>query len=90
MKLYPRNPDLDPQLVWKGEDERDDQDLEIPILPIYTREKIHPQAIILDIRDSAKKDQPGTILSFRRSSVAGCKVVTTHSSYLLRIIGVRV
>ena len=22
-KLYPRNPDLDPQLVWKGKDEQD-------------------------------------------------------------------
>jgi len=61
MKLYPRNPDLEPQLVWKGKDEQDNQNLEIPILPIYTQEKIHPQAIIQDILDSAKKDQPGTI-----------------------------
>jgi hypothetical protein len=83
MKLYPRNPDDYPQLVWKGKDEQDNQDLEIPILPIYTQEKIHPLAIIQDILDSAKKDQPGTILSFQRVSVAGCEVVTTQSSCLL-------
>jgi len=59
MKLYPRKPDLEPQLIWKGKDEQDNQD--IPILPIYTQEKIHPQAIIQDIRETAKKDQPGTI-----------------------------
>ncbi len=61
MKLYPRNPDLDPQLVWKGKDEQDNQDLEVPILPIYTQEKIHPQAIIQNIRESAKQDVPTTI-----------------------------
>ena len=44
--LYPRDPDLDPQLVWKGKDRQDRQPLEVPILPIYIQEKIHPQALI--------------------------------------------
>jgi adenine-specific DNA-methyltransferase len=44
--LYPRDPSLDPQLVWKGKDEQDRQDLAVPIVPIYIQEKIHPQAII--------------------------------------------
>jgi adenine-specific DNA-methyltransferase len=35
MKLYPRNPDLVPQLVWRGKDEQDSQDLEVPMVPIY-------------------------------------------------------
>src|SRR2546426_11420057 len=44
--LYPRDPSLDPQLVWKGKDEQDRKDLAVPIVPIYIQEKIHPQAII--------------------------------------------
>jgi|GEM_PF-2846074 len=32
---YPRNPDLDPQLVWKGKDEQDSADLEVTAPPIY-------------------------------------------------------
>ncbi|MHB8399577.1 MAG: DNA methylase, partial [Candidatus Limnocylindrales bacterium] len=27
---YPRDPSLDPQLVWKGKDEQDAADLEVP------------------------------------------------------------
>ena len=49
---YPRNPDLDPQLVWRGKDQQDSQPLEIPAVPIYIQEKIHPQAIIEDFRAS--------------------------------------
>jgi adenine-specific DNA-methyltransferase len=44
--LYPRDPSLDPQLVWKGKDEQDRSDLAVPAVPIYIQEKIHPQAII--------------------------------------------
>jgi adenine-specific DNA-methyltransferase len=44
--LYPRDPSLDPQLVWKGKDEQDRVDLAVPVVPIYIQEKIHPQAII--------------------------------------------
>jgi len=33
---YPRNPDLDPQLVWKGKDAQDSADLEVTAPPIYT------------------------------------------------------
>jgi adenine-specific DNA-methyltransferase len=44
--LYPRDPSLDPQLVWKGKDKQDREDLTVPVVPIYIQEKIHPQAII--------------------------------------------
>ena len=44
--LYPRDPSLDPQLVWKGKDDQDREDLAVPVVPIYIQEKIHPQAII--------------------------------------------
>jgi adenine-specific DNA-methyltransferase len=32
--LYPRDPSLDPQLVWKGKDEQDRAALEVPVVPI--------------------------------------------------------
>lgn len=48
--LYPRDPSLDPQLVWKGKDEQDASPLEVPVVPIYIQEKIHPQALIDDFR----------------------------------------
>ena len=51
--LYPRNPDLDPQLVWRGKDEQDASDLEVPSVPIYIQEKIHPHAIIEDFNTCA-------------------------------------
>jgi adenine-specific DNA-methyltransferase len=51
--LYPRDPSLDPQLVWKGKDDQDKNDLSVPIVPIYIQEKIHPQALIEDFRAHA-------------------------------------
>jgi len=53
--LYPRDPSLDPQLVWKGKDEQDQEDLAVPVVPIYIQEKIHPQAIINAL---PRKEQP--------------------------------
>jgi adenine-specific DNA-methyltransferase len=53
--LYPRDPSLDPQLVWKGKDEQDRKELAVPVVPIYIQEKIHPQAIIDDVMAQAKK-----------------------------------
>ncbi|MEO8679318.1 MAG: hypothetical protein ABI665_09750 [Vicinamibacterales bacterium] len=50
--LYPRDPSLDPQLVWKGKDEQDQADLAVPVVPIYIQDKVHPQAIIEHLRDT--------------------------------------
>mgnify|MGYP003587362502 CR=1 FL=1 len=55
--VYARDPSLDPQLVWKGKDEQDKKALIVPAVPIYIQEKIHPQAIIEDLRAEAKKAQ---------------------------------
>ena len=54
--LYPRDPSLDPQLVWKGKDEQDREDLAVPVVPVYIQEKIHPQAIIDAL---PRTEQPG-------------------------------
>jgi adenine-specific DNA-methyltransferase len=61
--LYARDPSLDPQLVWKGKDEQDRQALEVPAVPIYIQEKIHPHALIEDLRAEAKKNGQGESLS---------------------------
>ena len=50
---YPRDPSLDPQLVWRGKDEQDAEDLAVPAVPIYIQEKIHPKAIIDTLRAEA-------------------------------------
>ena len=54
-RLYARDPSLDPQLVWKGKDAQDRQPLSVPNVPIYIQEKIHPQAIIEDLRSQSAK-----------------------------------
>jgi adenine-specific DNA-methyltransferase len=48
--LYPRDPSLDPQLVWKGKDDQDRADLAVPVVPIYIQEKIHPRYLIEQLR----------------------------------------
>lgn len=58
-KLYPRDPSLDPQLVWKGKDEQDREDLAVPSVPIYIQEKIQPQAIIENVRKQAGRSGHG-------------------------------
>jgi adenine-specific DNA-methyltransferase len=55
---YKRDPSLDPQLVWKGKDEQDAADLEVPAPPIYIQEKIQPQVIIDDVRQRASRRKP--------------------------------
>ena len=37
---YPRNTDLDPQLVWRGKDEQDWSDLVVPAPPLYIQEAL--------------------------------------------------
>jgi adenine-specific DNA-methyltransferase len=59
--LYPRDPSLDPQLVWKGKDEQDAADLEVPAVPVYIQEKIHPKHIIEDLRAQANKGKPAQL-----------------------------
>jgi len=64
--LYPRDPSLDPQLVWKGKDEQDREDLAVAVVPIYIQEKIHPQAIIdaLPRIEQAGDNQPNLFADF--------------------------
>src|SRR5688500_1495280 len=59
---YPRNTDLDPQLVWRGKDEQDWSDLVAPAPPLYIQEKVHPKVLIDDLlrqsRQRSDTEQP--------------------------------
>jgi adenine-specific DNA-methyltransferase len=51
-----RNPDLDPQLVWRGKDVQDWSELVVPAPPLFIQEKVHPKALIDDlVRRSATR-----------------------------------
>ena len=66
-----RNKDLDPQLVWRGKDEQDWSDLVVQAPPLYIQEKIHPKAIIDDLKRQA--ESRGT----RRLSNWTCLLIST-------------
>jgi len=45
-----RNRDLDPQLVWRGKDQQDWSDLVVHAPPLYIQDKVHPKALIDDLK----------------------------------------
>lgn len=53
-----RNHDLDPQLVWRGKDVADWSDLVVEAPPLYIQEKIHPKALIEDLKRASQRDEP--------------------------------
>lgn len=52
-----RNRDLDPQLVWRGKDVADWSDLIVEAPPLYIQEKIHPKALIEDLKRASTRDE---------------------------------
>lgn len=61
---YPRNTDLDPQLVWRGKDDQDWSDLVVQAPPLFIQEKVHPKVLIDDLirqtAERAKQEAPDT------------------------------
>jgi adenine-specific DNA-methyltransferase len=55
---YPRNADLDPQLMWRGKDEQNWTDLVVKAPPLYIQEKVHPKALIDDLQRQMQSQQP--------------------------------
>ena len=51
---YPRNSDLDPQIVWRGKDDQDWSDLVVHAPTVYIQEKVHPKVLIDDLLKQAK------------------------------------
>jgi adenine-specific DNA-methyltransferase len=52
-----RNPDLDPQLVWRGKDVLDWSDLVVHAPPLYIQEKVHPKVLIDDLRKRTQEQE---------------------------------
>ena len=54
---YPRNTDLDPQLVWRGKDEQDWTDLVVQAPPLYIQERVHPKVLVDDLLRQSRQTQ---------------------------------
>ena len=52
-----RNPDLDPQFVWRGKDVADWSDLVVPAPPLFIQEKVHPKALVDDLLRQSKENK---------------------------------
>src|ERR1700690_2980673 len=52
-----RNRDLDPQLVWRGKEEKDWSDLGTQAPPRYIQEKVPPKVLIADLLRRSKADK---------------------------------
>ncbi|MCY3800695.1 MAG: site-specific DNA-methyltransferase [Chloroflexi bacterium] len=52
-----RNPDLDPQLVWRGKDTSDWTDLVTTAPPLYIQEKVSPKALIDDLQKVGQRQE---------------------------------
>ena len=50
----------DAQLVWRGKDRQDWSDLVVNVPPLYIQEKIHPKAIIDDLKRQTAKTREAT------------------------------
>ena len=53
-----RNPDLDPQLVWRGKD-IDQTEITVDAQPLYLQKQVHPKAIIEDLRRGGQRNGEG-------------------------------
>ena len=49
-----RNPDLDPQLVWRGKDVLEWSDVVVQAPPLFIQEKVHPKVLIDDLVQRTK------------------------------------
>ena len=61
---YPRNVDLDPQLVWRGKDAQDQGDLYVQTPPLFIQEKVHPKALIDELlRETRERQHEAGLIS---------------------------
>src|SRR5258708_1004219 len=54
---YPRNNDLDPQLVWRGKDEQDWSDFVVHAPPLYIQEKVQPKVLVDELLRATKEHE---------------------------------
>jgi len=53
---FSRNRDIDPQVVWRGKDEQDLNDLVVQAPPIFIQEKVHPKFLIDELQRQSKAE----------------------------------
>ena len=78
---YPRNTDLDPQLVWRGKDAQDQSDLTAHAPPLYIQEKVHPKALINDLVASSQwsvASRQGAVASSQETRATGDRPQATQ------------
>ena len=62
---YPRDSTLDPQLVWKGKDGQDADDLVVEAPPLYIQEKVDPRVLVENLqRTAARPDEEPELALF--------------------------
>lgn len=79
--LYPRDPSLDPQLVWKGKDAQDLAEyLGVSTVPVYIQEKVDPRALVENLRQTAVggADEPESTTS--TTSTASSSISSSTST----------
>lgn len=69
-----RNPDLDPQLIWRGKDLLDDSPLVVNAPPLYIQEKIHPKVLIDDLKRRSKQGRARLSRSTSSQLSMGCRL----------------
>ena len=57
LSFQKRDPDLDPQLIWRGKYDGDDR-LTVQAPPLYIQEKIHPRALVQELIRETKAARP--------------------------------
>ncbi len=64
-----RNRDLDPQLVWRGK--KYDEELQVHAPPLFIQEKVHPKALIDDLKRVAAEEEPAVPTELRKNHFVG-------------------
>ena len=52
-----RNPDLDPQLVWRGKENQTWSELVVGAPPLYIQEKVHPKVLLQDLLKKTERQE---------------------------------
>lgn len=57
LSFQKRDPDMDPQLIWRGKYDGDDR-LTVQAPPLYIQEKVHPRALVQELIRETKAARP--------------------------------
>ena len=72
-----RNRDLDPQLVWRGKDEKNWSDLVVQAPPLFIQEKVQPKVLIDDLRQRSRESEAEKTGRANRAPNPTCSPIST-------------